>query len=29
VPGPRYLDTAHYSPEANAALARTIASHVR
>jgi len=29
VPGPRYLDTAHYSPEANAVLARTIASRIR
>jgi hypothetical protein len=26
MPGPRYLDVAHYSPEANAVLARTIAN---
>jgi hypothetical protein len=29
VSGPRYLDVAHYSPEANAQLARTIAGHMR
>ena len=29
MPGPRYLDIAHYSPEANAVLARSIASHMR
>ena len=29
MPGPRYLDVAHYSPEANAVLARTIANHMR
>ena len=27
--GPRYLDVAHYSPEANAMLARAIASHMQ
>jgi hypothetical protein len=29
MPGPRYLDVAHYSPEANAMLARAIASHMQ
>ena len=29
VPGPRYLDIAHYSPEANAALARAVAAHMK
>ena len=29
MPGPRYLDIAHYSPEANAVLARAIAAHMR
>ena len=29
MPGPRYLDIAHYSPEANAVLARAIAQHMR
>jgi hypothetical protein len=29
MPGPRYLDIAHYSPESNAVLARAIAAHMR
>jgi hypothetical protein len=29
MPGPRYLDIAHYTPEANAVLARAIAAHMR
>ena len=29
MPGPRYLDVAHYSPAANAMLAQTIANHMR
>jgi hypothetical protein len=29
MPGPRYLDIAHYSPEANVVLARAIAAHMR
>ena len=29
MPGPRYLDVAHYSPEANTVLARTIANRMR